>query len=168
MNNYDVPTFSGVIEDFVDKVYPRGFRGQFLCFGETQKLSRYLMSLGWTGVSVYSQIEPNYDIRPQEKVIVGEVGPDSHFVLTLDDYWVKAFTVKEIFNQFPGPYHLIFMSNTGRDRELWYTDSVQSALPASYILAEDGHNEDVIRLGIDRGYTPTRNDDYLFLRKVDE
>lgn len=92
------------------------------------------------------------------------LGPDPHFVKVLDGYWVRQVTIHEVFTRWPGPYDLIDIRNTGRNRDLWYSEQVQAALPHVYVIGEDGHNEEVVKYARDRGYRCYILGDALIMR----
>lgn len=92
------------------------------------------------------------------------LGPDAHFVKLLDGYWVRQVTIAEVFVRWPGPYDIIDIRNTGRNRDLWHSDQIQAALPHVYVINEDGHNEDVVRNARERGYRCYIIGDVLIMR----
>ena len=123
--------------------------GRFLAFGADRALVWALMERGWTGVYVR---ETEAGQAPGLVPIVGVLTTDPRLVQTLDGYYVRSLTIEDIFKQFPGPYDLIAAIGTGRDREIWHHECVFNALPKMYVLGEDGHNEEVMKVAADRGY----------------
>lgn len=121
-----------------------------------------MLAFGWSGYWFLHH-------RPTAKyagveIVEAHIGPDSKFVKTIYGHWVRSVTVDEIFSQFGGEvFDLIGAVGSGCDREIWWSDQVQAALPKVYLLEEDGHNEEVIRHAIDRGYKATICNEMLLL-----
>jgi len=98
------------------------------------------------------------------EVMEAHIGPDAKYVKTIHGHWVRSVTIAEIFNQFCGAlFDAIAMVGSGCDREIWWSDQVQAALPRLYILDEDGHNEEVIQRANERGYKATICNEMLVL-----
>lgn len=137
--------------------------GRALAFGSCSSgVPSILSEFKWYGLFVHTD-ETTIKYGPMEE-IVGYVGPDPKFVKILGGRWVRQFTVSEIFLQFGDTkFDLIAAVDSGRDREIWWTEEVQAALPKIYVLAEDGHNEGVIRHANGRGYTCSVSDDLLVM-----
>ena len=119
-----------------------------------------LLDNGWTGVHVGPDARKIHD---KLESVCCEVGPDSHFLRLLDGYWVKCCTVEEIFNQFSGPYDLIWLDIPEKNRMLWYTRQIQDSRPTFYVMPDDNHCENVIKVGKDRGYWSTTIEERLVM-----
>lgn len=137
---------------------------RFLAIGDwSPVLDKLLREGGWSGV--HADYNGMAAVRAHDNLesIFCEVGPDNHFLRLLDGYWVKCCTVEEIFNQFSGPYDLIWLDITEKNRMLWYTRQIQDSRPTFYVLPEDNHNENVSKVGKDRGYWGAVVEDRLIL-----
>ena len=102
------------------------------------------------------------------KKVNATIGPDPRFSPTLDGYWVRVVTVKEVFNQFGGTWGIIAAIHTGKDRLIWWSEQVQASLPKVYVIGEDGHNEDVIERAHDMGYKSSLVEDCLVMVRDSE
>lgn len=150
------------LSDFV----PANFRGvgKFLMLGAWVDTCHSLIETGWSGVHVGS--DARNSVRGGLESIKAELGIDPHFIKLLEGYHVRSVTMQEIINQFPGPYDLIWLNMEEKNRMLWYTRQVQDAIPKIYMMPEDGHNEDVVTMAVDRGYCSTVVEDWLALVHV--
>ena len=134
---------------------------RFLAIGEWSPVFQKLLENGWSGVHVgYEADTVCFD---NLESIRCEVGPDNHFLHLLDGYWVKCCTVEEIFNQFSGPYDLIWLDIPEKNRMLWYTRQIQDSRPTFYVMPDDNHCENVIKVGKDRGYWSTTIEERLVM-----
>jgi hypothetical protein len=84
--------------------------------------------------------------------IVCPVLGDARFVQMIAGYHMRSASVADLFAQYPGPYDLITAIDSGRDRSVFWSECVLSALPRLYVIGEDGHNEDVIKRADEMGY----------------
>lgn len=149
-----------MIYDHIVKNMPGKVTGRFLALGEWSSTLQDLLENGWSGVWA----GPNAtQVRDNLESLRCEVGPDNHFLRLLDGWWVKCCTVEEIFNQFCGPYDLIWLDVPEKNRMLWYTRQIQDSQPRLYVLPEDNHNENVVKVGKDRGYWNAVVEDRLIL-----
>jgi hypothetical protein len=141
-------------------------KGRVLALGEWSDALEALLESGWEAVHA------NHDakrMRDGLKSIACDLGQDSHFVCLLEGYWVKAVTVEDIFTQFSGPYDLISLDVTGKNRMLWHTEVMYAAWPRVFILPEDGHNEALIEVADKKhGYKATVIGDRLVLARAAE
>jgi len=134
----------------------------YLFFGPSRdEIAPKLGKQGWTGIRVVNQLES--ELHNHEALIVATITTDPRIVKTLSKWWTRSLTVNEIYRQFPGPYSAIGALDTNMDRVLWYHQSIQASLPKVYMIGEDGHNEDVIRMARERGYNPFICDKTLVL-----
>lgn len=136
--------------------------GRYLLFHDGASRARQLEEIGWEGVLVTPTL-PTGDPVVRRANVVAHVGPDPHIAQLLAGHYVRLITPDEVFRKFPGPYDLIGMIDTGRDRELWKTEIIFNALPRFYLLTEDGHNEEVVKIGFDRGYDAYHVECFLVL-----
>lgn len=84
--------------------------------------------------------------------IVCPILSEARFVSLVGGYQMRSATVADVFSQYPGPYDLITALDSGRDRAVFWSDCVLSALPKLYAISEDGHNEEVIKRADEMGY----------------
>lgn len=146
------------------RVFEHKDDGRYLCFGKDSAfIADWANSKGWHGTLVTSA--PPTSPVPNKRVhIAGVVGPDAQIKMLILGYYTRMITVKEIFNQFPGPYDLIACISTGRDREIYGSQNIMDALPLVYVIPEDGHNTAVVSEAEDRGYWYKRlKDRFLML-----
>lgn len=134
------------VGDYLDRVCSGSFPKAILCFGAFPSwLDRDERVIVWVSPDASPRSTPVECVRV-------EIGKDPHFIRMMDGHWVKAVTVKDVFDRFPGPYGIIHCDYEGMNRAIWWTDQVQDALPKAYVIPEDGHNEDVREKGRSRGY----------------
>ena len=134
----------------------------YLFFGASRdELVPTLGKQGWVGIRTVNK--PDSEVYNHETLIVATIATDPRIIKTLSKWWTRSLTVNEIYRQFPGPYSAIGAIDTNMDRELWYHPSIQASLPKVYMIGEDGHNEDVIRIARERGYNPFICDKTLVL-----
>ena len=136
----------------------RSGKKHFLWMGDPVGIGSFLEQ-GWDGVHV----SENPGHAKSLTSIRAEVGVDPHFLQMLSGEWVRTVTPSEIINQFPGPYELIWIDIPERNRMLWYSHTIQEALPFIYVIPEDGHNEDVVNAARNRGYGRYIAEDRLIL-----
>lgn len=149
-----------MIYDHIIKNMPGNVTGRFLALGDWHPVLEQLLNLGWIGTHV------GYDakrIHDSLESLCCEIGPDNHFLRMLEGYWVKCCTVEEVFNQFCGPYDLIWLDVPEKNRMLWYIRQIQDSRPRFYVMPEDQHNENVVKVGKDRGYWNAVVEDRLVL-----
>lgn len=140
----------------------------FLILGHWDGLARTFLAAGWRGVMVVppgAAVDLTDPIYKTMELVKVNVAQDSHFRKLMSGEYVKATTIKELFDRWGGPFDMIAVSVPMQSRQIWYSDSVQAALPRMYILPEDGHNEFVLERAMDRGYMKmiTEEKDMLIL-----
>lgn len=127
---------------------------QFLQFGDDFVFEEsFEIITGWTGVGVYPPPQRKRESRLNMKRIHALIHPDPKLVPVFGGYFVRPLTVRELFDQFPGPYSIININLESMSRMVWESDQIQDHLPYVYVLPEDGHNEGVLHRAWDRGYT---------------
>jgi hypothetical protein len=138
-----------MIYTHISRNMPGGVTGRFLALGDWSPTLDDLLDNGWSGVHV------GWDARRVHgslESVQCELGVDPHFLRILDGYFVKCCTMSEVFNQFGGHYDVVWFDVPEKNRMLWYTATGQACSPRIYVMPDDGHNEDVIKLAIHRGY----------------
>jgi hypothetical protein len=144
--------------------YPPRYCGKLVVFGQPSIEDR-LLSGDWVGQLVRPL---GFQLTALEKslsatCLVGQLGIDPGFSRVMQGYWTRAFTVREVFDRFVGPHHLIVMNTDSMDRTIWATEQVQASAPHVYVLPEDGHNEAVRELAAKRKYLCEEADGYLVM-----
>ena len=148
------------ILEYIASSMPGGQPGKFISLGQWSEDLDVLLNHGWKGVHAGWGCDR---VSRDLEFISCDLGADPHFVRLLAGYWTKACTTQEIFNQFPGPYDVVWFDAPEQNRMLWYSDTGQACSPRIYVLPEDGHNEDVVKLACTRGYNDCVMDGRLVL-----
>lgn len=146
---------------FLASRFPAGFAGEYLLMGFADEFENILHALGWHGQRIVEEIPSAWPATQNRLVLM--IGPDAHIRKLMPGYYVRMVTMEEVFRSFPGPYDLIAVIGTDRDRELWATPIVFNALPKIYVLGEDGHNDAIVAAASSRGYDAFRHGEYLIL-----
>lgn len=141
-----------------------GYPHHFLAIGDDPFIEQ-LVQHGWTGLSVYP-VDRKLD-RPRltHKRIKAFLNNTDHLMPVFGGHYVQPLTIPHLFNQFPGPYGVISINWESMNRMLWEEKQIQDHLPYVYVLPEDGHNEGVMHLAWDRGYSRHHYEDRLVLVK---
>jgi hypothetical protein len=136
----------------------------YLCFGSASKfIADWADETGWYGVYVAEEL-PSEPVPDKQTRIKACMGADAHLVKMMEGHYEQALTTKRITTQFPGPYCLMCFVDTGRDRELFFDETLHANGPRVYVLREDDHNEEVIASARFRGYHQYKIiDDFLVL-----
>ena len=136
--------------------------GTYLAIGDaTGEMCETLSYRGWKGIRVGTDIPK--ESFPGEKYIFAYMAADPRIARILEGYYVRTLTVSEIFNQFPGPYDVIAAVGSEMDRDIWVHENVLNHGPRIYVLSEDGHNEQVIKIGKTKGYESFLLEDNLVM-----
>jgi hypothetical protein len=137
-----------------------------LAFGDDAVIDGFLKEpTNWTALSVYPPDAKLPKPNLRHKRIKALVHPDPKLVPVFGGYFIRPITVKEIFDQFHGPYGVISVNLESMSRMVWESAQIQDHLPYIYILPEDGHNEGVMHRAWDRGYSRHLVEDRLVLVK---
>lgn len=147
-----------------DTILKSGSPKHFLSFGLDPAIES-LLEAGWTGLSVYPPGTKSERPKLTHKRIHAMVHQDPKLVPVFGGYFIRPITVRELFDQFPGPYGIISINIESMSRMIWDTDQIQDHLPYVYIMPEDGHNEGVMHRCWDRGYTAHHVEDRLVMVK---
>ena len=144
-----------------------GGKGSHLAIGDgTGDICEILAARRWDGIRVGTKV-PEETVR-NEKYILAYMAPDPRISRIIDGYYVRTLTVGEIFNQYPGPYDVISIIGSDMDREIWLHENILNHDPMVYALSEDGHNEQVIRIAISRGYEAFLVEGILVMARSEE
>jgi hypothetical protein len=139
-------------------LYERIFRvspgGCFLALGAWEDVVVSMAKAGWKGAWIQGSKAtwPKWDWTWDVWKIQGELGADPHFVQTLDGHMVRAFTIQEVFNQYPGPYSAVLIDWPMMTRRLFHSPQIQLGRARVIVLPEDGHNEAVRKVAAENGY----------------
>lgn len=151
--------------DLIVSKYPSGYTGKFITFG-LPLVDGHLLAAHWMGLAI-RPLGHEGDRAVERSLmltrIVGQLAEDCTFRRTMAGYWSRAFSPREVFDQFAGPHDLIVMNTDSIDRWIWSTDQVQASAPHVYVMPEDGHNEGVTDLAKKRRYTREIADGYLVM-----
>jgi len=128
-----------------------GGKGSYLAIGDgTGDICEILAARGWNGIRVGTELPE--ELFENEKYILAYMSADPRISRILDGYYVRTLTVGEIFNQYPGPYDVIAAVGSDMDRDIFIHENVLNHDPMVYVLSEDGHNEQMIRITANKGY----------------
>lgn len=128
--------------------------GNFLALGSWCEVVPDLARAGWEGTWVMDpQAQwPVWDWLWKVNRIKADVGPDPHFVQTLEGHLVRAVTLQEIYQQFSGPYTAVLIDWPMMTRRLFHSPQVQLGRARVIVVPEDSHNEEVRKLAATQGY----------------
>tara|TARA_R100001530_G_scaffold74460_2_gene52449 strand:- start:2144 stop:2671 length:528 start_codon:yes stop_codon:yes gene_type:complete len=144
-----------------------GGKGSYLAIGDgADDICEILAARRWDGIRVGTKA-PKEIVR-NEKYIRAYMAPDPRISRIIDGYYVRTLTVGEIFNQYPGPYDVISIIGSDMDREIWLHENILNHDPMVYALSEDGHNEQIIRIAISRGYEISLVEGILVMARSEE
>jgi hypothetical protein len=138
-------------------------QGKFLLIGEAGPELLALKRAGWSGISVNPRGTWTKEGLPDEDYYGGityleaVVSADPHFIRTIEGFWVRPVTVREIFDQWGATrFGLICIADVMLARTAWYTEQIKVHMPDFYLLRDDGHNASLLSAAMGRGYGPIR------------
>jgi hypothetical protein len=145
-------------------------KGRFLYMGDRGRVLDALRNAGWEGVSINPPGSWGNSPLPDEEYYGGiryveaVLSVESHFLRLLEGYWVRAVTIREVFDQWGSPqFDLICITDQMNGRALWNTEQIQLHLPKWYVLPDDGNNAEVVEHAHKRGYSSKRIDGQLLV-----
>lgn len=133
--------------------------GRFLIIGDCFKEFTVLEQAGWKGLVFFPERKftgPLSDdlFYSESKFFSVAFSQDSHFVRTMDGYWVKGVSPVDIFDQFGGEkFDLILIDVPMMTRLLWESPPVQVHMPRYHMLRDDGHNTGTRKQAAELGYS---------------
>lgn len=139
------------------------------------EVAKIMHGIGGSGISILDAIpDEERDLfdrlwrnvpSSRHKHVLAYVTPDPRLVQVLDGTWRKSLTIEALFTQFPGPYKVVAAIESGQDRTLLEHKCILACDPQALIIGEDGHNEELVKSHLSRGYRCSIVDGCLMMVK---
>jgi len=141
------------------KNFQKDFKGKFLALGEWPEVTNALAADGWEGVVVDHLADSFAENRDTSKPVIYVHGPLAmapHYIDVDSNYKMRAVTMREILDAFPGPFHVLVVNVPGLGKDLSTSDEVWASWPRVLCVRSEGREQEVINLTAAHSYKTVR------------
>lgn len=155
------------------KNFAKDFKGQFLALGEWPDVTNDLAAAGWEGVVVDHRADgfsiADRDTSKPTIYIHGPVAMAPHYIEVEYNYKMRAVTLREMLETFPGPFDVLIVNVPGLGKDLSTCAEVWVSWPRVLCVRSEGREQEIVNLASAHSYKTVRIErDALVMARPEE